>query len=260
MEEIIENQSPDTGSTVIVPSNLTYETTGNDRLVSILYRKVEAMEKKVYDLETKKIIDETQIPNEILENSGLLPNKPKKLKRGRGYRPLLQSEIEEAKKHGVSCPAQARWMGVALSTYKKYSKKYGIWHPNPTVKGKRRTFDPTRGKYPLVKILAGEFNGNPAISEWVVRKKLLLGGTFPSKCDICGYDKRRIGDNKICLLLDHKDGDMKNFKLENLRLLCLNCTFECGRGYIRNGKHTFDPDWIQGADKYQIDPGTSNPE
>jgi len=35
--------------------------------------------------------------------------------------------------------------------------------------------------------------------------------------------------------------------------LCLNCTFEGGRGYIRRGNHMFDPDWMQGADTDEID-------
>ena len=249
MDETSTTQSLDIGSTVITPSNLTYETRGDDRLVSVLYRKVEAMEQEIYNLKTKKIIDETQLPPEILEGNGLLPRRPKKLKRGTGYRPILQNEIEEAKTHGMSASAQARWMGVSLSTYKKYAMMYGIYEPKPNVKGKKRYFDPARGKYSLVKILTGEYNGNPAISDWMVKKKLILGGTVLPKCNICGYDKQRIVDSRICLLLDHIDGDPSNYKGDNLQLLCFNCTFECGRGYIRRGKRAFDPDWMQGREK-----------
>lgn len=257
MEETPETPSPNLESApVVVPTNLTYETTGDSRHLTVLYRKVEEMEKKLHDIETKKIIDETQLPQEILENSGLLPSKPKKLKRGRGYRPILQSEIEEAKKHSPFAAAQARWLGIHPITYKKYSKLYGIYEPKPNEKGKRNMFDPSRGKYPLEKILSGECHDVLAVTDWMVKDKLIRSGTVPPKCNMCGYDKRRITDSKICLLLDHKDGDTRNFKLDNLQLLCLNCTFECGRGYIRRGNHTFDPDWMQGAEKDEIDTKT----
>lgn len=231
-------------------SSLNYSTTGDERHLAILYRTVEELQQKVHDLEHKKVIEETQLPPEILAQNGLLPQKPMKLKRGKGYRPLLKSEIEEAKKHSVFAAGQARWLGVHENTYKKYAKMYGIYDPKPNEKGKRNIFDPNRGKYPLNDILEGKF---PNVSDWVAKDKLIRSGVFPPRCNICGYDKRRIVDHKIALLLDHKDGDRHNFKLENLQLLCLNCTFECGRGYIRRGNHMFDPDWIQGAETDEID-------
>jgi len=241
---------------IAAPVSLNFDTKGTDRDMAIVFRRVEELEKELHRFKTEKIISETQLPSELLENSGLLPHPPKKTKRGKGYRQILQSEIEEAKKHALSCAGQARWMGVSLLTYKKYSRMYGIWDPHPNEKGKKNFFDPARGKYPLTKIIAGEFNNNPGVSDWVVKKKLLRSNIVAPRCNICGYDKRRITDNKVCLLLDHKDGDSGNFKLDNLQLLCLNCTFECGRGYIRRGKHIFDPDWMQGA---QIDQINSSP-
>jgi hypothetical protein len=208
----------------------------------------------MHEFETQKIINETQIPIEVLEGSGLLPHKPLKLKRGRGYRPILQSEIEEAKKHTPFAAQQARYLNVSIPTYRKYAELYGIYEPKPTAKGKRNLFDPNRGRYPLNKILAGEFHDTPAVSDWMVKDKLIRSGLVEIKCNICGYDKRRIMDHKICLLLDHKDGDVRNFKLDNLQLLCLNCTYECGRGYIRRGNHLFDVDWLQGAEVKELDP------
>ena len=233
-----------------VTSSLTFETRGEERLLAVLYRSMMEMKEKLHELETKKVLDETQLPPELLAQNGLLPPRPKHYKRGRGFRPILQSEIEEAKTHSPFAAQQAKWLGVHLSTYKKYAKLYGIYEPKPNEKGKRNIFDPNKGKYPLKEILAGKY---PDISDWTVKDKLIRSGTFPARCNICGYDKRRIVDQKICLLVDHKDGNRKNFNVENLQLLCLNCTFECGRGYIRRGNHMFDPDWMQGADKDEVD-------
>jgi ribosomal protein L44E len=218
--------------------------------MNVLCHTVSELQEKVHKLETEKILNETQLPREILEENGLLPCKPKKLKRGRGSRPLLKSEILEAKKQSPFGAVQARWLGVHVTTYRKYAKMYGLYDPHRNEKGKRNLFDPNRGKYPLKDILEGKF---PTVSDWMVKDKLIRSGTLKAECSICGYNKRRITDKKICLLLDHKDGDKTNFKIDNLQLLCFNCTFECGRGYIRTGKHIFDADWIQDAQTCQID-------
>jgi hypothetical protein len=193
------------------------------------------------------------LPPEILANSGLLSPPPRKLKRGRGYRPILKGEIEEAKKHSPFASQQAKWLGIAKSTYKKYARMYGIYEPSPHNKGSKWMYDSERGHFPLSKILEGQFVDNPSVSDWMVKDKLIRSGKVPPKCNICGYDKRRITDSKIALLLDHKDGNRRNYAIDNLQLLCLNCTFECGRGYIRRGNHTFDTDWIQGANTDEID-------
>lgn len=234
----------------IINPNLEYEITGSERTLNVLLKEVHELKNKVFELQTKKIIDETQLPVELLSQNGLLPVKPLKLKRGKGYRPLLKSEIEDVQKQTPFVAAQARLLNVSYSTIRKYSELYGIFNPKPNEKGKRNLFDANRGKYHLKDILDGKY---PDISDWTVKDKLVRSGTFPACCNICGYDKRRITDKKICLLVDHKDGNRKNFSLENLQLLCLNCTFECGRGYIRRGKHTVDADWIQGAEWDNID-------
>lgn len=244
-----QNNAPLSGSMEPV-KNLDYSTQGDERHFAVLYKTVEELKQQVNDLQNKKIIDETQLPIEVLENNGYLTHQPTKLKRGRGFRPLLKSEIEEAKTHSPFAAAQARWLGVHPKTYRKYATLYGIYEPKPNEKGKRNMFDPQRGKFPLTEILEGK---HPTVSDWMVKDKLIRSGIVPPQCNICGYDKRRITDKKICLLIDHKDGDKTNFKLENLQLLCLNCTFECGRGYIRRGNHMFDPDWIQGAQTDEID-------
>ena len=52
------------------------------------------------------------------------------------------------------------------------------------------------------------------------------------------------------ILINFKDGNEKNHLLENIQVLCYNCMFLIGRGYIRKGRVEFnflDPDRIQGA-------------
>ena len=226
------------------PSNLTFDTTGLERLLTIALRRIEDLELKVNKISNQKIIDETKLSPDVLSENGLLDTAPKKTKRGQGYRPILKGEIEEALDKTVNAASAARYLAVSRDTFVKYARMYGVYRTNQHVKDKKYLHDVNSGKYPIREILE---NKHPNLGDFIVKDKLIRGNILPAKCNICGFDKRRIIDNKLCLLLDHKDGDKKNFSLDNLQLLCLNCTFECGRGYIRSGTRKFDVDWLQGA-------------
>ena len=231
--------TPDTSS--VAPADLRYAT-GESRLIAVLYKKVEELDKEVHALKTQKILDETKIPIEILERSGLLPPEPAKLRRGKGARPLLRSEIEEAIKQSPFCTDQARYLGVSVACYRKYASQLGLYHPQPHHKGSKKPFGPEKGRRPLSKILAGEFNGDRLVTDAKVRRKLIQAG-WPEECSVCGYKGKPFGQQRVPLLLDHIDGDRNNFKKENLRLLCWNHMIECGRGYLKRGIRYFDPDW-----------------
>lgn len=245
MDEVNQNNS----SSIEVPS-LDYNTTGMERNVAVMYKTLQALEVKVHELETKKIIDETGIPPEILRENGMLPSPPRKLKRGRGFRQILLSEILEAKKKSVNEAGVARLLNCNYKTYRKYATLYGVYDPKPSIKGKRNIYDPERGKYPLTEILQGK---HPSVLPFKIKDKLIRSGLKLPECEQCGYKERRITDNKIPLLLNFLDDDSKNHAIENMKLYCLNCTFVSGRGYIRNGKRTFDPDHLQGAEMDEID-------
>ena len=45
------------------------------------------------------------------------------------------------------------------------------------------------------------------------------------KCSKCGFSERRIKDTKVPVILNFKDGDKKNWHLDNLEFLCYNCSF-----------------------------------
>ena len=57
------------------------------------------------------------------------------------------------------------------------------------------------------------------------------------KCEICGWDERNKYTNLIPLHLDHIDGNYRNNKLTNLRLLCPNChSLTSNYGSTNHGK------------------------
>jgi len=215
----------------------------------ILVNSVEELKKEVHEIKTKKIIDELQLPEEILKNSGVIPPPPRRLKDGSGWRPLLESEILEAQSKNETASDCARYLGVCNGTYKKYATKYGIYKTNQYGGSRPRYFDPQKGKYPLNRILQGEFPDYPV---YRLKDRVIRGGMKKAECEQCGHSERRITDGKMPLILNFEDGNSKNHRIENLRVLCYNCTFTCGRGYIRNNKvdfHFNDPDRMQGSKK-----------
>ena len=172
----------------------------------------------------------------------------KRGKRGKGAKPLLESEILEVQKHTNSARKAAKRLGVSYATYKKYCKIYNCFkvfdrsEKRPNI----APVNPYKGKYPITKILNNECPNFPVHR---LKDKLIRSGIKKNECEQCGYKERRITDGKIPLLLNFEDNNKNNHKLENMRILCYNCTFVAGRGYIKRGTVHFnmDPDVMQGA-------------
>lgn len=94
-----------------------------------LVRRVQELEQKVHRLETDAIVKAVELPPDILAESGLLPDPPTTTRRGNGHRPLLESEIREARAKCKTEAATARRLGVSFKTLKRYSKAFRIWQP-----------------------------------------------------------------------------------------------------------------------------------
>lgn len=71
---------------------------------------------------------------------------------------------------------------------------------------------------PLEKILIR----NSEFQSYKLKKRLFLAGIKRKECEICGWAKQSI-DGRIPLELDHINGDHKDNRLVNLRILCPNC-------------------------------------
>ena len=166
-------------------------------------------------------------------------------------RPLTESEVKESLEKSPSAIKAARRLGVSYQTFKKYTKMYGV-HKTPGWPITKKTalvrgpIDPTKGKFPIQDVLDGKY---PEFPVHRLKDKLIRSGIKKCECEQCGFHERRLTDGKMPLLLNFEDGNNKNHKLENIRLLCYNCTFTSGKGYISRGPKIFDPDILQDSKK-----------
>ena len=185
--------------------------------------------------------------------------------RGRSALNLSESEIRYAMENTKSNSEAARFLNVSFTTYKKYAKQFidsksdkTLWelHKNQAGKGIRKDIvQATAGPYSIDKLLQGEYPNYPV---WKLRNRILALGILPEKCNSCGYEERRITDDTTPLLLDFKDGDSTNHRIENLQLLCLNCYYmQTGNPYNENNREITLNDVQSILTTYNV-PGTVN--
>ena len=134
---------------------------------------------------------------------------------------LTKSMIQNAQSNTQSARQAAKWLGVTYNTYKKWAKYYGIFeqHLNQSGVGIKKGW--ATYKIKLDDILTGKRESRYSVA--TLKKRLIDEGYFQEECSHCGYNEVNLGNDKVCLNLDFIDGEIKNCKHENLRLLCPNC-------------------------------------
>ena len=149
--------------------------------------------------------------------------------RGRPQILLKKREIEYAISITQSMREAAMYCKVSYNTFKNIAKQYKLWDPNPGGRVGQHRMKPSNELFH--KILKG---GTPSsYRETTMLKKLFREGHMEMKCTNCSADFTHFIDPRVPpLVLDFLDGDNKNGKLDNLRVLCLNCIYE-----LRHYKH-----------------------
>lgn len=141
---------------------------------------------------------------------------------------ITRKIAEDAIANTKSNSAAARWIGVHMSTWKKYADQYGLYegHNNQAGYGIKKGWATYHIK--MEDILEGKIeNSYPRAT---FKRRLIDEKFMLEECTLCGWNERNIVTEKICLALDFIDDDRKNFKYDNIRLLCPNCY------YSNNGK------------------------
>jgi len=144
---------------------------------------------------------------------------------GRPRRMILESEILAAQSMAKTEKQVALKLGVAYVTYQKYATMYGIYGRVMNRAGRginKPVKNENGGKYPLNRILLGEFPDYPIAR---LRLRLIRSNKIEPKCCTCGFCSKREIDGKYPLILGFKDGNKKNKLEANLQLYCYNCYF-----------------------------------
>ena len=145
---------------------------------------------------------------------------------------LTKEDILRAQKMTRSNMAAARYLHVSYNHYKKYAKMYKDEsgtallevHKNQEFKVIPKFAVAGTDNIPLHDLLEGRV----PIEHFDPRKikaRLISEGKLVEICDRCNFSERRITDQKIPVILNFKDGNKKNWHLDNLEFLCYNCSF-----------------------------------
>jgi hypothetical protein len=179
-------------------------------------------------------------------------------------KPLLKSDIERAMAMTKSNRSAARYLHVSYIHYKKYAKNFtdenGITlfdkHKNQSGKGISK-FLSNKGKEPaLMDIIEGRVPIDSYTPE-KLKNRLIQESYLQECCSKCQFQERRVLDYKVPLILNFKDGNKKNWTLENLELLCYNHYFL----YVGNIFTTkqiqhledYNPSTFQGKTDWELD-------
>jgi len=147
-------------------------------------------------------------------------------------RPLTKEHILAAMGKTKSNMAAARYLNCSYGHYKKWAKLYeSKTHDNLFEQHKNQSgvgipkFLRAGGKEPaLMDIIEGRANASSFTPE-KIKYRLITEGYLDEKCAMCGFEERRVLDYKMPLLLNFKDDNKKNYKLDNIELLCYNHYF-----------------------------------
>jgi len=143
-----------------------------------------------------------------------------------------RSDVERAIRNSKSNNGAARYLGISIKTYKKIACRYKTdegktlyeIHCNKAAKGVPKYANrKSRGPI-LMDILEGEVS-NRFISMKEVKRRLIVEGYMKEECARCKFNETRKIDEKAPLIMNFVDGNKRNWRLENLELLCYNCYF-----------------------------------
>ena len=149
-------------------------------------------------------------------------------------KPLSKQQIVAAVNKTKSNRAAARYLGVSYIHYKKWAKNYEATeegyenifeqHKNQSGKGIPKFLNGGKKNPAILDIIEGRVDAS-SFSPDKLKYRLITEGYLLEECAMCQFKERRVLDYKMPLLLHFKDGNKKNYRKENIELLCYNHYF-----------------------------------
>lgn len=146
---------------------------------------------------------------------------------------LEKDDLLRAMRMTRSNAAAARYLRVSYNHYKKYAKLYkdeqsGLslleLHKNQAGKGIPKFLINGGKEPPLMDLIEGRLPVEH-FDPKKIKQRIIFEGLVEEKCAKCGFAERRVIDTKVPVILNWKDGNKKNWHLDNLEFLCYNCSF-----------------------------------
>lgn len=153
---------------------------------------------------------------------------------------LTEDEIIYACENTNTINQAAQFLRVSYVTFAKYADMYYYdQEKGITWKDYQRNYggkgNPKRSKETGQLITGGPaavckqfLEGKRNLRRDHIPEVLIRQGHKLPQCERCGYDTFRKSDYRQPFLANFKDGNTKNVALENIEILCYNCTFEVG--------------------------------
>jgi len=166
-------------------------------------------------------------------------------------RPLTKEQILAAMAKTKSNSAAARYLNCSYVHYKKWAKVYESdthdnlfeQHKNQAGIGIPKFLRVGKKEPALLDIIEGRANA-ASFTPDKIKYRLITEGYLEERCAMCGFEERRVLDYKMPLLLNFKDNNKKNYKLDNIELLCYN-------HYFLNVGDIFTEKQIQGIEDHK---------
>lgn len=131
---------------------------------------------------------------------------------------MTDEEFIEICENSKTMSSAASKIGIHFNTFKRKAVKLGCYKTNQGGKGFKKPKTEGKGKIPLEEILEGK---QPQYQTFKLKNRLIEAGLKANKCEECGIHE---WNNKpIMIELDHVNGDSRDHRLENLKMLCPNC-------------------------------------
>ena len=147
---------------------------------------------------------------------------------------VSDEQIVDAAKNSLSGAAAAVKLGIKYDTFRVHAKRLGVFNPNPSGKGITKSINDDR-KFVLQNILEGK---HPQYSTGKLKRRMIEDNLLKNICSECNVSEWN--EKKLVMQLDHIDGNSRNHRLNNLRMLCPNCHSQtdtyCGKNKTKQNK------------------------
>lgn len=151
-------------------------------------------------------------------------------------KPFTKQDLLRAMERTKSIRAAANYLGCSYQHIKPYFKLYRVddndpnsptlfeAHYNQKGVGIPKFLSDKKKDVTIKTILEGG-DGWQSFTPEKIKSAAINDGYLEEKCCRCEFSERRVIDYKMPLLLNFKNDNKADYRLENLELLCYNCYF-----------------------------------